>query len=45
MTPSSVFLIQEYNLLYSLVEEQIDTVEAGEALGNALQSMLKLREL
>ena len=45
MTPSSVFLIQEYNLLYSLSCAQIDTDEAGQALGKALQSMMKLREL
>ena len=47
MTSSSVFvfLIQEYNLLYSLNCEQIYTDEAGQALGNALQSVTKLREL
>ena len=47
MTPSSVFvfLIQEYNLLYSLNCEKIYTDEAGQALVNVLQSMTKLREL
>ena len=47
MTPSSVILIQEYDLLCSLSSNSglLETVEAAEVLGRALTEMTQLREL
>ena len=49
MTPSSVcvVLIQQYNLLCSLSynEALLETEEAAEVLGRALEAMTRLREL
>ena len=47
MTPSSVILIQEYDLLCSLNNNTglLETVEAAEVLGRALTAMTCLRHL
>ena len=47
MTPSSVILIQEYDLLCSLSNNTglLQTVEAAEVLALALEAMMCLREL
>ena len=47
MTPSSVILIQEYDLLCSLSSNRVllETVEAAEVLGGALEAMTCLRHL
>ena len=47
MTPSSVILIQEYDLLCSLSNNRglLETVEAAEVLGRALEAMTRLCRL
>ena len=47
MTQSSVILIQEYNLLCSLINNTglLQTVEVAEVLGRALTAMTHLRVL
>ena len=47
MTPSSVILIQEYDLLCSLINNRglVETVEAAEVFGRALEAMTRLCRL
>ena len=47
MTPSSVILIQEYDLLCSLSNNSglLETVEAAEVFGRALEAMTRLCRL